>query len=331
MSFRRNAGAQGRYHRGAASVEEADKQDPGLHGRAMATIGGGNVLDTRDSATDDDLVLTVAVPLYTVALRAAAKAKDELDFGVVWEFDATVAKIPVTSDKIRWKRFDEATEMSVESGFQANSDQITLSSTTWSLGEEFLRREGDGAASLRFVPETVMYGRESWHGMQLINHRAGRTKRVRRYYKLDDLAPLDTARLQELVQNIGRIYRINAAGCMQRDELFKALVAQELACPRTKRKQHSVLPTKAGLATEQEELAKARALATKECYNLVYQTSDRTTGVANVMEVLGLMRDRAIRRQEAAKVEAERKKKVKTPASQELWPAPEPERESESA
>eukprot|EP01048_Picozoa_sp_COSAG05_P002091 COSAG05_NODE_78_length_21399_cov_26.298216_5_plen_342_part_00 len=273
----------------------ANREDAALRGGAVVT-GTVTTTDTRDIDENKSSGTNVAVPLYTVALRAAAKAKREIDNGVVWEYDSTVAKQPAPLKAIRWKRFDMVTEISIETGFQANTDHITLSSTTWSLGEEFMRHEGDGAASLRFTPETGTYGRETWHGMTLSNRRSGRTKRVRRYYRINDMPSMTTPRLQELAMNIAITHTVDAAGCMHRDELFKALSFHELAAPKARRA-HS----RAGLAMlknaqqsqDQEHIKAAQAAAAKECYSLVYQESNASTGVANVMSVLKRMRQKA--------------------------------------
>ena len=303
MSFRRNASSQARFHRGSSSVEAANREDAALRGgRTVATASSAaTVADTHEDLGGS----AVAVPLYAVALRAAAKAKHEIEHGVVWEYDSTVAKQPAPVKSIRWKRFDPVTELSIETGFQANTDHITLSSTTWPLGDEFVRHEGDGAASLSFAPETGTYGRETWHGMTLSNRRSGRVKRVRRYYRIDEMAILTTPRLQELETNMAITNTVDAAGCMHRDELFKSLTAHELAAPRRRRRALK----EGGLAAsqnagqqsqdDQEHVKALQAAAAKECYSLVYQESNASTGVTNVMSVLKRLRQKARTEDEA--------------------------------
>ena len=207
MNFRRNATAMKSYHKGAKSLEEADRISMGLKKEGDKS--------PRQDGSGAPLPEHAAVPLYTVALRAAAKAKEEVENGgVTWEFDSSLPKPPgqTTAKVLRWKRFDRTTEMTIEAAFQANTNSVTMSTATWQLGEEFLRHEGDGAAMISFLAETTLFERESWHGMVMTNRRSGRRKRVRRIYRLD-LADATTPRLREVVSNIGTVNNLDANGC----------------------------------------------------------------------------------------------------------------------
>jgi hypothetical protein len=164
MSFRRNASAQGKLHEGAASVEAARAEDAAMKGRMTKPTDESPKLGRRNTsaytvaAEGDRSSSNKAIPLFSVALKAAARAKDEIDRnGVVWEYDAAVVEGGAKS--IRWKRYDPITEHSIEAGFQANTDHITLSSATWSLGEQLLRREGDGVAEISFIPQDATFVR----------------------------------------------------------------------------------------------------------------------------------------------------------------------------
>jgi len=205
MSFRRNATAQKSLHKGSATLEEAKRASAAVHGKGRAVSdrsGGAGASSTggemRQDLSGEESAHSVAVPLYTIALRAAAKAKEEVETGgVTWEYDAALPK-PMGQQGpklLRWKRFDPVTEMTIESAFQANTNHVTLSSATWLLGEELVRHEGDGAAAITFVPEATQFEHEDWFGMVLTNKRAGRRRRVRRVYRLN-LAEADDERLQ---------------------------------------------------------------------------------------------------------------------------------------
>lgn len=99
-----------------------------------------------------------AVPRHMQALAAAQQAEKELANGLEWEYDdslpgaaRTSATAAALAERLTWKRYDPDTERAVEAAFQAQTTHLTLASATWRLGEEFIRREGDGVCSISLV------------------------------------------------------------------------------------------------------------------------------------------------------------------------------------
>ena len=123
MSFRRNAQSQKALHKGSATMEEAQKQSAAVHGkgRSVADRSQGTNPEfavvkrdgeMRADMSGEETAHSVAVPLFTIALRAAAKAKEEVEEGgVTWEYDAALPKPAAQQGKkvLRWKRFDPIT------------------------------------------------------------------------------------------------------------------------------------------------------------------------------------------------------------------------------
>ncbi len=312
MSFRRNIKGQKPLHKGAATLEEAKRASAAAQGKGRAVSdrtanSGGN--EMRKDLSGEESAHSAAVPLYTIALRAAAKAKDEVESGgVTWEFDAALPK-PAGQQglkQLRWKRFDPVTEMTCESAFQANTHHVTMSSATWLLGEEFVRHEGDGAAVINFLPEATQFEGDDWFGMVLVNKRSGRRRRVRRIYRLD-LGEANDDQLANIVANIAIVARINTEGCMPREALLDALTAQELTLYQARRR--------LGLVHDAEKSQQLTRNQVKETFSIIFEQSN-AGGMADVLVVLKELRARM---QAIVRAMHSPKRQPTVPASKLLW------------
>ena len=74
------------------------------------------------------------------------------------------------------------THAQVEAAFQAQTTHVTLSSSTWRLGPEFLKREGDGVCAISLEAKHNEVSGVEWYGFTQHNKRTGRVRRVRRIY-----------------------------------------------------------------------------------------------------------------------------------------------------
>jgi hypothetical protein len=133
------------------------------------------------------------------------------------------------------------------------------------------------------------------------NRRSGRRRRVRRLYRFD-IALATVAQLQGVQANIACMHRVDADGCMHRDNLYNALVDQEcLALPprtaKTKPRQ-SRTPGQHRVPTSVLDKKAAHAAALKETFSTVYQVAN-AAGVARVMAVLEKLREAGRRQHEA--------------------------------
>lgn len=314
MSFRRNVEGQKPLHKGATTLEEAKRASAAAKGKGRAISNGTKM---REDLSGEESAHAAVVPLYTIALRAAARAKDEVESGgVTWEFDAALPK-PAGQQgpkQLRWKRFDPVTEMTCESAFQANTHQVTMSSATWLLGMDFVRHEGDGAAVINFVPEATQFEGDDWFGMVLVNRRSGRRRRVRRIYRLD-LGEATDEQLANIVANISIVARINTEGCMAREALLDALVAQELTLYQARRR--------LGLVHDAEKSQQLSRQQVKETFSIIFEQSN-AGGMADVLAVLKELRARV---QAIVRSMNSPKRQLTVPASKLLWQPEEDERD----
>lgn len=326
MSFRRNVAGQKALHTGAATLDEAKRASAAAHGKGRAvsdrTASKSDSPAMRNDLSGEESAHSVAVPLYTIALRAAARAKDEVESGgLTWEYDAALPKPAGQHGPklLRWKRFDPVTEMTIESAFQANTNHVTMSSATWLLGEDFVRHEGDGAAAINFVPETTQFEGDDWFGMVLVNKRSGRRRRVRRIYRLD-LSEADDERLENIVSNISTVARINTDGAMPREELLNALVAQELTLYHSRRRR--------GLVHDSAPPAQQPSRnQVKETFSIIFELSN-AGGMAGVLAVLKELRSRE---QAIVRAMSSPKRPPTVPASKLLWQPAEPDARADGA